>query len=82
VVPHLASPYRETLELTELQGVTNADAARRLGVSLAAVKSRVLRGRKLLREAVAKCCALEIGAAGRVLDCTPSDAGSCDAACP
>lgn len=82
LVPHLPSPYRETLELTELQGLTNAAAARRLGVSLAAVKSRVVRGRKLLREAVAKCCALEIGTTGRVLDCTPSAAGSCDAACP
>jgi len=77
LVPHLPSPYRETLELTELQGLTNAEAARRLGVSLAAVKSRVLRGRKLLREAVAQCCALEIGAKGGVVDCTPSAAGSC-----
>jgi RNA polymerase sigma-70 factor (ECF subfamily) len=77
LVPKLPSPYRETLELTELQGLTNAEAARRLGASLAAVKSRVLRGRKLLRQAVAECCALEIGATGRVVDCTPSSPGSC-----
>jgi RNA polymerase sigma-70 factor (ECF subfamily) len=81
LVPGLPSPYRETLALTELQGLTNAEAARRLGVSLSAVKSRVLRGRKLLRAAVAACCALEIGATGRVVDCTPSAEGSCGAAC-
>lgn len=77
LVPQLPSPYRETLELTELQGLTNAEAARRLGTSLAAVKSRVLRGRKLLRRAVADCCAIEIGATGQVVDCTPSSPGSC-----
>jgi len=81
LVPSLPSPYRETLALTELQGVTNADAARRLGVSLAAVKSRVLRGRKLLRAALAECCALEIGATGRVVSCTPAAKGSCGASC-
>jgi RNA polymerase sigma-70 factor (ECF subfamily) len=81
LVPELPSPYRETLELTELEGLTNAEAARRLGVSLAAVKSRVLRGRKLLRDAMARCCELEIGATGRVVDCTPSAEGSCGASC-
>jgi RNA polymerase sigma-70 factor (ECF subfamily) len=81
LVPGLPSPYRETLELTEIEGLTNAEAARRLGVSLAAVKSRVLRGRKLLREAVARCCALEIGATGRVVECTPQSGGSCGAPC-
>jgi RNA polymerase sigma-70 factor (ECF subfamily) len=81
LVPGLPSPYRETLALTELQGLTNAEAARRLGISLAAVKSRVLRGRKLLRAKVGACCALEIGAAGRVVDCTPAAEGSCGASC-
>jgi RNA polymerase sigma-70 factor (ECF subfamily) len=81
LVPGLPSPYRETLDLTELQGLTNAEAARRLGISLSAVKSRVLRGRKLLREAVARCCEIEIGATGRVVDCTPSAEGSCGASC-
>lgn len=81
LVPSLPSPYRETLELTEMQSLTNREAARRLGVSLAAVKSRVLRGRKLLRAAVAECCALAIGARGRVVDCTPRPGRSCGASC-
>jgi len=81
LVPGLPSPYRETLLLTELEGLSNAEAARRLGISLSAVKSRVLRGRQKLREAVARCCELEIGATGRVVACTPSSGGSCGAAC-
>jgi RNA polymerase sigma-70 factor, ECF subfamily len=71
LVPSLPGPYRETLALTELEGCTNAEAARRLGVSLAAVKSRVLRGRRMLRERLARCCEVEVGTSGQVLDCTP-----------
>ena len=49
MVTQLESPYRETLILTELQDMKYRDAARTLGISLAAVKSRVLRGREMLR---------------------------------
>lgn len=70
-VAHLPSPYRETLTLTELQGIRQADAAAMLDVSLAAVKSRVLRGRALLREAIEACCELELGPTGRVVECAP-----------
>jgi RNA polymerase sigma-70 factor (ECF subfamily) len=76
-VQQLESPYRETLTLTELQGVKYADAARALKVSLPAVKSRVLRGRELLRKALARCCEVELGPTGRVLDCAPRGGGHC-----
>jgi RNA polymerase sigma-70 factor, ECF subfamily len=71
MVTRLDSPYRETLTLTELQGMKYAEAARTLGISLAAVKSRVLRGRHILRNALIRCCKIELGATGRVLDCAP-----------
>ena len=71
MVTQLESPYRETLMLTELQDMKYRDAARTLGISLAAVKSRVLRGREMLRQALTRCCEIELGAKGRVLECTP-----------
>jgi RNA polymerase sigma-70 factor (ECF subfamily) len=76
-VHRLESPYRETLTLTELQGMKYADAARQLGISLPAVKSRVLRGRQLLRQAVQRCCEIELGPTGRVVDCAPRGRGTC-----
>ncbi len=82
LVTKLASPYRETLTLTELKGMKYVDAARQLGVSLAAVKSRVLRGREILRQALVRCCEIELGATGQVIDCMPrhpNACGSCDA---
>ncbi len=76
-ITRLESPYRETLTLTELRGMKYADAARRLDVSVAAVKSRVLRGREMLRQALIRCCEIELGATGRVLDCTPRNESAC-----
>jgi RNA polymerase sigma-70 factor (ECF subfamily) len=45
-VAMLPSPYREALTLTELEGLTQKDAAAMLGVSLSGMKSRVQRGRR------------------------------------
>ena len=81
-VHSLQSPYRETLILTELQGIKYADAARQLGISLPAIKSRVLRGRGMLREALIRCCEIELGPTGRVLDCAPRGSTPCPVCAP
>jgi RNA polymerase sigma-70 factor (ECF subfamily) len=79
----LPSPYREALTLTELQGMTQKDAAEKLGISVSGMKSRVQRGRALLRERLEQCCAIALDARGRVIACEPRDPGlSADACCP
>jgi RNA polymerase sigma-70 factor (ECF subfamily) len=65
------SPYREALSRTELEGLTMREAAEREGVSLTAMKSRVQRGRRLLRELFEACCEIALDARGRVLDYEP-----------
>lgn len=70
-VSRLASPYREAITLAELQGLTQKDAADLLGVSLAALKSRVLRGREKIRGMFEQCCQLSIDCRGRVTECEP-----------
>jgi DNA-directed RNA polymerase specialized sigma24 family protein len=42
--------------LTDLEPLTYADVGTRLGISLAAVKSRVLRGRVQLHDAFERLC--------------------------
>lgn len=64
---------REALELTDLEGVTQAEAARRLGLSVPGMKSRVQRARAQLRDMLHTCCAIEIDARGRVVDVAPRD---------
>lgn len=70
-VAALPSPYREAITLTELEGLTQAEAAAMLGVSHSGMKSRVQRGRARLREMFEECCELTQDARGRVIGCEP-----------
>lgn len=70
-ISYLPSPYRETLFLSELQQLPYAEIAARLGVTVGAVKSRVHRGRELLRERLITCCRFLYDARGRVVDYEP-----------
>lgn len=78
----LESPYREALTLTELEGVTQKAAAEMMRISLSGMKSRVQRGRMLLRRALEASCAIALDARGRVVTCEPrSDAKLADCRC-
>lgn len=66
-VAALPSPYREAVTLTELQGMTQKEAAEMLGISLSGMKSRVQRGRQQIREMLLACCEIGIDARGRVM---------------
>ena len=67
----LPSPYREALTLTELEGITQKEAAAMLGVSLSGMKSRVQRGRQRLRDLFESCCEIALDARGHVVACEP-----------
>jgi RNA polymerase sigma-70 factor (ECF subfamily) len=89
MVARLPEPYRTALTLTSLGGLTQADAARQLGLSVSGMKSRVQRGREQLRHLLAQCCAITVDARGTVTDfhphapgpCRPGDAAGGGAAC-
>lgn len=70
-VTMLPSPYQEALVATELEGLTMREAAAREGVSAAAMKSRSLRGRRMLRELFEACCEIALDARGRIVDFAP-----------
>lgn len=67
-VARLPEAYRHAITLVELEGLTQAEAAQIAGVSLSGMKSRVQRGRRLLREMFEECCSLKIDARGRVIE--------------
>ncbi len=52
----LPEPYREALLLTEFEGLTQAELAKHLGISLSGAKSRVQRGRDQLKELLLDYC--------------------------
>jgi RNA polymerase sigma-70 factor (ECF subfamily) len=70
-VARLPSPYREAITLTELEGLTQKDAAEMLGVTLSAMKSRVQRGREKMRDMFEECCRISLDGRGRVIECEP-----------
>jgi RNA polymerase sigma-70 factor (ECF subfamily) len=70
-VARLPSPYREAVTLTELQGLTQKDAAEMLGLSLSGMKSRVQRGRAQILRMFEQCCEVSVDARGHVLECSP-----------
>jgi RNA polymerase sigma-70 factor (ECF subfamily) len=70
-VSRLPSPYREAVTLTELEGLTQKEAAAMLGVSLSGLKSRVQRGREKLRYMFEECCQISVDCRGRVMECEP-----------
>ena len=70
-VARLPSPYREAITLTELQGLTQKEAAELAGVSLSGMKSRVQRGRERIRQMFEECCEISLDCRGRVVGCEP-----------
>jgi RNA polymerase sigma-70 factor, ECF subfamily len=59
--------YREPVRLAEIEGLPLAKIALRLGLSLTAVKSRVRRGRAMLKDKLQACCRFEFDRLGRVI---------------
>ncbi|MBN8246809.1 MAG: RNA polymerase sigma factor SigZ [Verrucomicrobia bacterium] len=78
MVENLPAPYREAVVRTEFDGVTQKQLAADLGISLSGAKSRVQRGRALLRRMLEDCCTFEFDRRGAVLDCTPRVRASCE----
>jgi len=63
----LPDAYREPVRLAEIEGLPLAKIALRLDLSLTAVKSRVRRGRALLKRALQACCRFEFDRHGKVI---------------
>jgi RNA polymerase sigma-70 factor (ECF subfamily) len=82
MVERLAEPYRTAITLTSLQGMTQADAARQLGISISGMKSRVQRGRERLRQMLVTCCAIVVDVRGGVADFHLREPGACDGPAP
>ena len=61
IIDGLPKTYREALLLTEFEGLTQEELAKRLGISLSGAKSRVQRGRELLKEQLLEACHREFG---------------------
>jgi RNA polymerase sigma-70 factor, ECF subfamily len=71
LLDRLPPEQRRALQLSDLDGLTQADAAQREGVSVSGMKSRVQRGRRRLAELLGRCCELTLDTRGVPMEYTP-----------
>ncbi|MEM1220230.1 MAG: RNA polymerase sigma factor SigZ [Bacteroidota bacterium] len=64
----LPDKYRTALQLIEIEGLSQKELAAQLGISYSGAKSRVQRGRQLLKDALLTCCAIKADAYGNIID--------------
>jgi RNA polymerase sigma-70 factor, ECF subfamily len=64
ILNSLPAPYREALILTQFEGLTQQELAKRLGISVSGAKSRVQRGREQLKELLLEYCHREFSRFG------------------
>jgi RNA polymerase sigma-70 factor (ECF subfamily) len=75
----LPPPYRDALRLSEIDGLKQKQVAEELGLSLSGAKSRVQRGRAMVKDLLTDCCRFERDHRGTMVDYEPrnSDCSGC-----
>lgn len=71
LIEQLPAEYRQAIRLAEIEGLTQQEVAIVQGLSLSGAKSRVQRGRKLLKSILLQCCQVEVDRRGGVIDWQP-----------
>lgn len=68
MIDSLPEGYRDALRLAEIDGLTQRQVGERLGLSLSGAKSRVQRGRELLKRMLLECCHFDFDRRGNIVD--------------
>jgi len=77
MIQALPENYQQPLMLSEIEGQKYKEVANKLHLTLPAVKSRILRGRKLLYGSIFACCEIKCDSHGKVIDYEVKSASSC-----
>jgi RNA polymerase sigma-70 factor (ECF subfamily) len=76
MISALPEHYRDALELTDLGGMGQGEAASLRQLSLSGMKSRVQRARQQLKEMMLQCCQIEFDRRGGIVDYSPRRCGN------
>lgn len=77
MIEQLPTNYRDALVLSELEGKTQLEVSKKQKISLSGAKSRIQRGRSLLKGMMFECCQFEFDHKGKVVDYNIKNKG-CD----
>ena len=77
MVARLRERYRQAIELTSVNGLTQAEAAKHARVSVSGMKSRVQRAREQLKGMLLRCCEVDVDRRRGVADFHMRESASC-----
>ena len=63
----LPEKYKESVELSEIKGNKHKEVAERLNISLPAAKSRILRGKEMIKQHFIDCCKFRLDDNGKLV---------------
>ena len=78
MIKALPESYQQPLMLSEIESKKYKEVATMLGLSLPAVKSRILRGREKLHRSILSCCTVQRNKAGEAVDYDENVGSSCN----
>lgn len=64
----LPEQYREIIKMYEIEGKSQKEIAEQLGISYVNARSRVQRGRKMLKKNLTDCCIFNVDKYGNIID--------------
>jgi RNA polymerase sigma-70 factor (ECF subfamily) len=67
-VDALPENYREAVTLYEIKGLSQKEVAEQLGISYVNARSRIQRGRQLLKKNLTDCCTFNVDVYGNIID--------------
>lgn len=73
IINDLPPKYKNAIKLSELDGKTQKEVAIEENISLSGAKSRVQRGRVILKKMLHECCDISINDNNRIIDYSPKN---------
>jgi RNA polymerase sigma-70 factor, ECF subfamily len=73
MIQRLPEKYRRAVQLSEIEGNTGKEVAEKENLSLSGAKSRVQRGRALLKTMLHECCTIETNRMKQIVEYDKSD---------
>jgi RNA polymerase sigma-70 factor, ECF subfamily len=65
-IENLPEKYRESIVMSDMQGIKIKDIAHQLNISESGIKSRIQRGREMIKQHFVDCCHLHIDSKGKL----------------
>ncbi len=71
IVSELPEKYQKAVYMADIEELSMKEVAEELNISVSGAKSRVQRGRKMIKEIILKCCEVNTDKYGNIVDYEP-----------